>query len=81
MTSLYRMRHNVSMETTVHQRIVYARERVSMTQAELARAVGAGQPHVCRWEHGTHPRPQRVRQLAHALGVSVAWLATGEGKP
>ena len=81
MTPAYRMGHNVSMETTVHQRIVQARERASMTQSELAKALGAGQPHVCRWEHGTHPRPQRIRQIAEVLGVSLAWLAIGEGNP
>ncbi len=52
-----------------------------MTQSELAKALGAGQPHVCRWEHGTHPRPQRIRQIAEVLGVSLAWLAIGEGNP
>lgn len=67
--------------TTVQQRIRTARERASMTQEELAAALGASQPHVCRWEHGTCPRPRRVRQIASVLGVSLVWLATGEGKP
>lgn len=69
------------MATTVHQRIQKARERASLTQAELAAALGAQQPRVSRWERNERPRPQRVRQIAEVLGVSVAWLATGEGKP
>ena len=68
-------------KTTVHQRIQRARERASMTQGELAAALGAQQPRVSQWETRTKPRPQRVRQIAEVLGVSVAWLATGEGKP
>jgi len=52
-----------------------------MTQGELAVALGAQQPRVSQWETRTKPRPQRVRQIAEVLGVSVAWLATGEGKP
>ena len=71
----------MSSATTVHERIRKARERVSLTQGELAEAIGSGQPHVCRWERNTHPRPQRIRQIAEVLGVSVAWLSTGEGKP
>lgn len=66
---------------TVHQRIVHARQRASMSQAELARAIGVEQPRVCRWERGQHPRPQRIRQIAEVLGVNLAWLAVGEGNP
>jgi len=72
---------SVMIGATVGDRIKRARERASMSQMELAKAVGGHQHHVSRWENGIRPRPSRVRQIAQALGVSVAWLATGEGKP
>lgn len=72
---------SVMIGATVGDRIKRARERASMSQMELAKAVGGHQHHVSRWENGIRPRPSRVRQIAQALGVSVAWLATGEGEP
>lgn len=53
-----------------------------MTQRELAEALGVGyQSEISRWEIDRRPHPKRIRQIAEVLGVSVAWLATGEGKP
>ena len=66
---------------SVHERIRRARERASMTQGELAVALATQQPRVSRWERIERPRPQRIRQIAEVLGVSVTWLSTGEGKP
>ena len=69
-------------DTTIQHRIRASRERASMTQRELAEALGvAYQAEISRWEIDRRPHPRRVRQIAEVLGVSVSWLATGEGKP
>lgn len=46
-----------------------ARKRADLSQAELAAAVGVTREAVGRWEAGTAPRVERIRQVAAALGV------------
>ena len=74
------MRYKARMKS-VHERIHHARERAGLTQAELATALNVQQPRVSRWERIERPRPQRLRQMAEVLAVSLPWLTTGEGKP
>lgn len=49
-----------------------ARKRAGLSQAELASAVGVTREAVGRWEAGTAPRLERVRQVAAAVGVDDA---------
>ena len=51
------------------------REERGFDQEELAGKVGVSQQTVSRWEKGQAvPRPQRVAQLADALGLDVTRL-------
>lgn len=62
-------------------RLRLAMQRANFTQLELSKAAGVSAPSVHGWLSG---RSQTIRsdilvKTARALGVSTAWLATGEG--
>jgi transcriptional regulator with XRE-family HTH domain len=65
---------------TIGQRIVFARRRKVMSQAELARAAGVAPVTVTRLENDVNenPRPATIRKLAEALNVSPGWLLYGD---
>lgn len=66
----------------VGERIKLARERASMTQSELARAVGVRPQSVQQWERGeTEPRGKRMDAIAAALQVEKLWLLLGAEAP
>lgn len=47
------------------------RERLALTQQELAQKLGISQQSVAKWEKGqSYPRPKILRQVSAALGVS-----------
>ncbi len=61
------------------------RERLFVTQAELAQRTGIAEATLSRLENGIQrPRISTVRKIAEALGVApdelIDWEATGEGK-
>ena len=59
--------------------IKQARERLGMTQEQLAKALGVTQGAVSQWEMGiTHPGFESLRKLAAALGVTVDELINGK---
>ena len=49
--------------------------------SRLGRLAGISQASVSRLKHGQLPRLDALLSIARAAGVSVHWLATGEGKP
>lgn len=61
-------------------RIYEARkERLSLTQAELAAELGVEAVTVSRWERGTvEPRPGVIRELARLAKVPVSWFFSEE---
>jgi len=62
-------------------RIARAREAMEMSQTELGKRVGLSQTAVSKTELGkTVPTDSHLAALAHALGVSVAWLRDGKGR-
>jgi transcriptional regulator with XRE-family HTH domain len=62
------------------ERLKQARDRLVLTQKELADRAGVEVMVVSRIERGavTKPYPSTVRKLAAALGVSPAWLRFGD---
>lgn len=68
-------------ESTLGSRIAVARKRLGMTQGELAAKEGCGghAPRIAELEGDkVNPQIDRVRALAAALEVDVAWLITGD---
>jgi transcriptional regulator with XRE-family HTH domain len=64
------------------QRIKIARQRLNMTQDELAGALGVKYQSVSQWERGLGgPGPERIPALRRALKVTYAWLMEGTGAP
>lgn len=46
---------------------------------EVAKKVGVSRTAYCRWEGGMQPLMRNMRGLAESLGVTLSWLAYGEG--
>lgn len=62
-------------------RIRRARRDAGLSQAQLAKLMKVTRSACSQWEQpgGTTPRGTRLQRLAALLGVTVEWLATGEG--
>lgn len=64
---------------TIGGRIRRARKSLGLAQGDLARRLEVSQPTVANWEADAHnPRQLMLAKLAHALEVSLGWLAGGE---
>jgi phage repressor protein C with HTH and peptisase S24 domain len=50
-------------------------------QAQIARKAGVSTSVMTRYMNGSEPSLFRAARLAEALGVSLQWLATGQGQP
>lgn len=60
----------------VGDRIRERREKIGLTQTELARRLGIDKGTVWRWEAGrTSPQRGQLQRVAAMLGVTPAWLA------
>ena len=61
---------------TVGEKIRIARERVGLTQPELAKAVQTTKQAIYKYEKGlvTNIPLSRIEQIAAATGVTAAWL-------
>jgi phage repressor protein C with HTH and peptisase S24 domain len=60
-------------------RVIEARHRAGLTQAELAKQAGMTQQAVGEIEAGRSRKSVKTVVLAKALGVSAEWLETGRG--
>ena len=68
-------------DETLGGRIVYAREQLDLTTAQLARRVGVKTETLLGWETDrSEPRSNRLLTLAGMLNVSPTWLLTGAGE-
>ena len=67
--------------SALSNRIRQARRGASLSQGELALAVGVGRSAVSQWEKHDGPRPtsDHLASIATATGVAYEWLATGRG--
>jgi hypothetical protein len=66
---------------TLSKRLRFAMDRVGMSQAELARKCGIKQPSVNGWlsAKSRYLRGENLLKASQALGVSSAWLVSGNG--
>jgi transcriptional regulator with XRE-family HTH domain len=75
-------RHDLGMTEkldTLHQRIAWAVARFEGTHQEIATAVGVQRPMISLWCKGTRtPELGNLLALADVLGVSAAWLLSGD---
>lgn len=60
-------------------RVLRARKWASMTQKELATAIGCGQTNIVEAEHRADASTLTV-SIARVTGVDADWLATGQGE-
>lgn len=65
---------------TLAERLVFAREKAGFTQEALAKAAGVAQSTIAGLESGYRKGSAKLAQIAHALGISPIWLATGKGE-
>lgn len=67
---------------TISTRIRAARRAAGLSQSQLAELMNVTRSACSQWEQpqGTAPRGTRLERLATLLGVSVEWLATGNGE-
>lgn len=67
--------------TQLFNRIRQARRGASLSQSELAFAVGVARSAVAQWERkdGARPTTDNMAKVAMATAVSFEWLATGRG--
>ena len=65
---------------TFGARVVGAREKSGMTQAELSRRLGIKLTTLQGWEEDrSEPRANKLQMLTGMLNVSLSWLLSGEG--
>lgn len=66
------------MDTLAH-RLRYARERMGLSQSELARRAGLRPQAIQFIEAGRVQRPRNLLDLAQVLAVNAEWLLFGRG--
>ena len=64
---------------TLSERLKQARLDAGLSQAELAKQLGAGQSTIASIENGRNQSSGRLVDIAQVLGVNAAWLASGHG--
>ncbi|PIP96625.1 MAG: transcriptional regulator [Rhodobacterales bacterium CG18_big_fil_WC_8_21_14_2_50_71_9] len=66
---------------TFGDRMAAARDRLGLTQAQLAQRIGVKAQTIAAWEQDrAEPRANRLQMLAGMLNVSMVWLMTGAGE-
>lgn len=63
--------------STLAERMRWARERLRLTQDELAKLAGVSQSTIGNIESGERKKAQAIVELALALQVTAEWLALG----
>ena len=62
---------------TLAERLKAAREKLGLSQAQLAENVGLSQQSVAKIENGDTLHPRKIKEIAKALNVSQKWLLLG----
>lgn len=63
------------------ERLRWARNRMGLSQSELAEEAGLTQATVNKLESGKNKSTSSIVELADALKVRIHWLHTGHGAP
>jgi len=58
----------------IGKRIKEAREKIEMTQKELAKILKTEQQYIDRYEKGTRPPIEEMPRIAEALGVLILYI-------
>lgn len=66
---------------TLGKRIKTARERLELTQDQVAAEFGITDKAVSGWERGGRPDNAKLIRLARILKVPLHWLLDGKGPP
>ncbi|WP_085710878.1 MULTISPECIES: helix-turn-helix transcriptional regulator [unclassified Pseudomonas] len=66
-------------DTTLAERLLLARESTPLSQADLARLIGAQQTSISQIESGKTKRTSYLAEIARACKVDINWLAFGSG--
>lgn len=64
---------------TLAERLIWARNRRNLSQAQLAQVAGVSQGTIANLENGVSLTARKIVAIAAALDVSSAWLAEGKG--
>lgn len=75
-------RYERRLREEMHRRLMLARQRSGLTNADIARALDAAESSVGVWfnpEKMSLPEGIKMLQLPQIFGVSGHWLLTGEG--
>lgn len=65
---------------TISNRVKEQREKLHLTQVELAKKTGVTQQAILSIEKGKIKRPRILLELANALNVSPEWLSYGSSE-
>ncbi|MCQ4120419.1 helix-turn-helix transcriptional regulator [Rhodococcus tibetensis] len=76
MTTSYGVGRVPAIDLPIRLRV--ARESAEMSQADLAKAIGASRATIANYEQRKTPKRSTVMAWAMATGVDARWLLTGE---
>ena len=70
----------MASKNSLGSRVTFTRKNIGMSQAQLAKKLRVSATAVWNWEqNGVQPRPAMLAALAKVLGVTEAYLLTGQG--
>ena len=80
MENLLKDNYFANESSTFGDRIIAARESVSLNQSDFARKLGVQLKTVKKWEEDlSEPRANKLQMIAGLLNVSITWLIMGQG--
>lgn len=72
---------NEDDENVFSERLAFALSQSKQPVEAIASRIGVSPEQLLEWTKTNFPSEHRLKKLAEALGVSVRWLAVGDGKP